>query len=238
MDIGTKLVDLRKKYRLKQADLANSLQVSPQAVSKWERGENYPDIFLIRKMARLFDVSTDHLLGLHEEDRDVFEATVFCSGLNRFAEKGRQLSAKELAQWVNVIFHRMTDVVVKHGGVPVKYTGDGFLCFFSGAGHADRALKAAREIDRTSAANGAVFFLHTGEVYFGLAGHPDYASKDIYGDAVNKAFLLLDAFSGKVRAGIGVSAQTKKLLKGDFKKVAGLSAPLLKERPEVYHAAR
>ena len=236
MNIGAKLQDIRKKYRLKQSDLANSLQVSPQAVSKWERGENYPDIFLIRKIAALFDVSIDFLLGLHEEEKDVFEATVLCSGLNRFAEKGRELSAKELVRWVNVIFHRMTEAAIRHGGVPVKYTGDGFLCFFSGAGHADRAMKAAREIDRTSAANGTVLFLNTGEVYFGLAGHPDYATKDIYGNAVNKAFLLLDAFSRRVRSGIGVSVETKKQLKGDFRKVPGLSVPLLKEKVEAFQA--
>ncbi len=240
MTISVKLKELRKKFRLKQTDLANSLRVSPQAVSKWERDENYPDIFLIKKIASLFDVSIDYLLGSYEEGRDVFEATVFCSSLNRFAEKGGRLSAKELAQWTNVLFHHMTDVALKHGGVPVKYTGDGFLCFFSGAGHAERAVKAAKEIDRTSAGRETVIFLHAGEVYFGLAGHPDYASRDIYGDTVNKAFLMLGAFSKKVQKGVGVSAETKVASRGKhtFRKISGLSSPLLKDRPDVYQVTK
>lgn len=235
MKISVKLKELRKKFRLKQTDLANSLQVSPQAVSKWERDENYPDIFLIKKISHLFDVSLDYLLGAYEEDREVFEATVFCSSLNHFAQKGRNLSAKELAKWANAVFYHMTEIVLKHGGVPVKYTGDGFLCFFSGGGHGDRALKAAQDVDRTQADNGTVIFLHSGEIYFGLAGHPDYASRDIYGQTVNKAFLVMDAFSKKVKNGVGISEEVRRRLKGEihFGKT-GLGVPRLKEKIMVY----
>lgn len=213
MTISEKLKELRLKFGLKQTDLANSLRVTPQAVSKWERGQNYPDLFLIKKIAGLFDVSTDHLLGMLEERKDVFEATVFSSSVNRFAEKGKRLTAKELALWTNGVFHSMTETALQHGGVPVKYTGDGFLCFFSGVGHRDRAVKAACDVDRLHADKETVIFLHAGEIYFGLAGHPDYASRDIYGDTVNEAFLMRDAFARKVKRGVGVSRAVEKGLK-------------------------
>ncbi len=61
---GEKLKRLRNKFSLKQLDLANSLQVSPQAVSKWERDENFPDILTIKKIAHLFDVTVDELVGM------------------------------------------------------------------------------------------------------------------------------------------------------------------------------
>jgi transcriptional regulator with XRE-family HTH domain len=236
MKISLKLKELRKKFGLKQTDLANSLRVSPQAVSKWERDENYPDLFLLKKISGLFDVSIDHLLGIHEENREVFEATVFCSGLNEFAKKGQAITAKELAQWANVIFHHMTDIVLRYGGVPVKYTGDGFLCFFSGAEHRDRAVKAARDIDRIHVGKETVIFLHAGEIYFGMAGHPDYASRDIYGDTVNKTFLGMDAFSKRVRQGVGISEKVKEHLKGRFslRKIPRLAVPRLNENIAVY----
>ncbi len=236
MKISEKLKTLRKKFGLKQIDFANSLSVTPQAVSKWERDENYPDIFILKKISSLFDVSVDYLLGIYDEKRDVFEATVFCSSLNRFAQKGENLSAKELADWTNIIFHNMTETVLKYGGVPVKYTGDGFLCFFSGIEHRDRAFKAARDIDRINTDKDFVLFLHAGEIYFGMVGHRDYASRDIYGDAVNKSFLIMDVFSKKVKRGIGITGEVKDYLKTKygFKKSIPLHLPRLKESKSVY----
>ena len=236
MKLGQKIKELRKKFGLKQIDLANSLRVSPQAVSKWEKDENFPDIYLIRKIASLFDISLDNLLGLHEENRDVFEATVCCSSLNHFADKAKRLSAKELAQWTNVVFQHMTDIVLRNGGVPVKYTGDGFLCFFSGIGHTDRAFKAACDIDRINADKDIIIFLNRGDIYFGLVGHPDYASKDIYGDAVNRAFLIMDEFSKKVRKGVGLTGGVKKFIKEakGLKLLKSFEVPVLKERITVY----
>lgn len=236
MEISHRLRELRSKFRLKQTDLANSLGVTPQAVSKWERGQNFPDLFLVRRIAALFDVSTDYLLGMHEESRDIFQATVFCSSLNRFAEKGKRLSAKELALWTNVVFHHMTDIVLKQGGIPVKYTGDGFLCFFSGRAHSKRAAQAARDVDRIHTDKQTVIFLHSGEIYFGLAGHPDYASRDIYGDTVNQTFLMMNAFSGKVRRGVGVSAEVMKRAEGkmSFRKLPPFLVPNLHEKISVY----
>ncbi len=57
-----------KKYRLAknltQEDLANFLNITPQSVSKWERGETYPDITLLPALANIFDTSIDLLIGM------------------------------------------------------------------------------------------------------------------------------------------------------------------------------
>ena len=62
--ISDNLKELRKKKNNTQEDLAEFLSVSITAVSKWERGECYPDIELIPKIASYYEVSVDDLLGV------------------------------------------------------------------------------------------------------------------------------------------------------------------------------
>ena len=58
--------ELRVKKGVTQEQLATHLTVSSQAVSKWERGEGYPDITLLPRIALYFGVSIDDLFGINE----------------------------------------------------------------------------------------------------------------------------------------------------------------------------
>ena len=51
--VGERIRQRRGQVGLRQRDLADALQLSAQAVSKWERGENAPDIGLLHDLARL-----------------------------------------------------------------------------------------------------------------------------------------------------------------------------------------
>ena len=63
MNIGIKIRELRKAINLTQEQLATSLNISAQAVSKWEMGLSYPDITMIPTLAGLFKVSIDDLFN-------------------------------------------------------------------------------------------------------------------------------------------------------------------------------
>jgi len=60
--VGNFIRELRKKNNLTQKSLANKYGVTYQAVSKWERGINIPDIALLREMSKDFDVSLEDIL--------------------------------------------------------------------------------------------------------------------------------------------------------------------------------
>ena len=63
MEFGSILRQLRIEAGLTQSDLADELNVTNQAISKWERGDNYPEITLLPRLASRFRVSVDMLLG-------------------------------------------------------------------------------------------------------------------------------------------------------------------------------
>lgn len=60
--IGFRISVLRKKAGLSQAELADKLSISAQAVSKWENGKNLPDIDLFCELAWLFNTTVDQLI--------------------------------------------------------------------------------------------------------------------------------------------------------------------------------
>ncbi len=61
--IHEQIMFYRKRRGMTQAELAASLGVSSQAVSKWETGRSCPDIQLLPQLAAIFGISADELLG-------------------------------------------------------------------------------------------------------------------------------------------------------------------------------
>ena len=60
----------RREMDLTQEELAAKIGISPQSVSKWERNDGYPDITLLPKIANLFEISIDTLLGNDEAAKE------------------------------------------------------------------------------------------------------------------------------------------------------------------------
>lgn len=64
---GDILRELRKDYKMTQAELAERLSLSPLTISAYECGRSVPDDTTKVKIARIFNVSLDYLLGLIRE---------------------------------------------------------------------------------------------------------------------------------------------------------------------------
>ena len=64
IDLKNTLRTLRRQKNVTQEDLANYLGITPQSVGKWERGEGYPDITLLPKIALYFGITVDELLNV------------------------------------------------------------------------------------------------------------------------------------------------------------------------------
>ena len=69
--LGKRIAALRKQKDLRQDDIDQLLDVSPQAVSKWENDQTCPDIGLLPKLAQILGVTTDELLSGKQELQEV-----------------------------------------------------------------------------------------------------------------------------------------------------------------------
>jgi len=74
-----RIADLRKKAKVTQQELADSIGVSFQTISKWETGVNLPDVTILPLLADYFKVSTDQLLGLKPLDGEKYIPDMNCT---------------------------------------------------------------------------------------------------------------------------------------------------------------
>lgn len=72
--IGNKIAEARKKINLSQAELAQQISISPQAVGKWERGESMPDITTLNRLAAIFKVDLNYFSDSFQTDATVITA--------------------------------------------------------------------------------------------------------------------------------------------------------------------
>lgn len=97
---GNKISQLRKQNNMTQKELAELLFVTDKAVSKWERGMNFPDLMTLEKVARIFDTSVLELLGIerHTNEQVVAEIADIAN-----SEKQSLLAEIRWRDWLNVI---------------------------------------------------------------------------------------------------------------------------------------
>ena len=75
MKLSDKLIELRKTKGWSQEDFAEKLDVSRQAISRWENGTALPDAQNILRIVKLFNISADYLLDdNYEEETDSFSS--------------------------------------------------------------------------------------------------------------------------------------------------------------------
>jgi len=92
---SSRLAYYRKRAGLKQEELAVQLNVTPQAVSKWENG-SFPDGTLLPKIAEILNISLDILFGLKEEEPEPDYLQEYIKKLSELEEKDRTEQAIEL----------------------------------------------------------------------------------------------------------------------------------------------
>ncbi len=73
MNFGVRLKALRKSSGMSRSQLAEQLNVSVSAIIKYESGSRYPDMDTLRRIAIIFKVTTDYLLGLDTSEKNFLD---------------------------------------------------------------------------------------------------------------------------------------------------------------------
>lgn len=103
--LGANIASYRKRLSMTQAGLAERLNYTDKAVSKWERGESMPDVLTLVQLAELFEVTVDDLLAdpkaLPEKNGIVVEKMEKAveKTLKRKADKNSILGLSSLLVW-------------------------------------------------------------------------------------------------------------------------------------------
>lgn len=122
--LGKNIAAYRKRLGLTQAGLAEKLNYSDKAVSKWERGESVPDVLTLVQLAEQFEVTVNDLLvdpaELPEELGKLEKAMSQVSekALKRKANKNVILALSSLLVWFVALFFY---VVISSFGVPYSW---------------------------------------------------------------------------------------------------------------------
>ena len=109
---GAKIAEARKGKGLTQNDVAEALHVSVSAVSKWERGLNYPDLALMEPLADFLDMSVSELLGLESESADAV-----IKNITEISEMEKEGSEKGTKRKIIILFSAMIAFLVLSWGI-------------------------------------------------------------------------------------------------------------------------
>lgn len=87
MTFSEKILHLRKSKGMSQEELAEKLDISRQAISRWEMGTAQPDVQNVIQIAKLFGVSTDYLIMDEKETEEVLSDDTTDKEIKQFSPK-------------------------------------------------------------------------------------------------------------------------------------------------------
>ena len=97
MSFGKTIKKLRRDRDMTQESLAEILSISPQAISRWETDMAMPDISLIPPLCRLFDVTSDELLGI-DRSRKQTAIEAICDQADQYSSRGYLEKARDILE--------------------------------------------------------------------------------------------------------------------------------------------
>ena len=131
--IGNFLKNLRKEKGITQEMLAEKLNVSGRTVSRWETGNNMPDISLLIELAEFYDISIPEIVnGERKNEKMNEEVKEVAQTLSEYADFEKENLIKKIqSQSIIGVIALMIYCILDFGGMPEKHTLLRYLSSYS-----------------------------------------------------------------------------------------------------------
>lgn len=93
--LGSRISACRQNKNMTQEEMASRLGITPQALSKWERGISLPDVSMLASLSYLLSVSVDYLLGTESRENEKDQSEEYRFGESQLEIALRSTSAQE-----------------------------------------------------------------------------------------------------------------------------------------------
>lgn len=126
MNIGDVIKNKRQKMNMTQAELAEKLNVTPQAVSRWEMGVSYPDIAMVPLLSEVLWASADELLGIipahkvWEESGQMYVRVEDLAPIRAFREEGEARKGQGTEDSDPILNQSQADSIFDHVPDPIS----------------------------------------------------------------------------------------------------------------------
>ena len=139
MSLGERISELRKQAQMSQYDLAKAVEVSRQAVSKWENGQAYPDVMNLIALSEILDTDVEYLAtGRRTYGRRPPVVIKTTETVEKVVEKPvlvekvvKQVVEKPVVEYVEKpVFKKVTRVKYLRNPMEVAFVG--VICFLIG----------------------------------------------------------------------------------------------------------
>lgn len=117
---GENIKRLRREKELTQETLAEFLGVTFQSVSKWERGESFPDITMLPDIADFFKISVDELLGVNKAERE----KEIAEKLTKYDNLTDSVRMREIITLLKAKYPNDFRVLIRYLGCLVRFSED------------------------------------------------------------------------------------------------------------------
>ena len=114
---GKFIAELRKEKNLTQKDLANKLNVSDKAISRWETGKGFPDVDSLQALSSFFDVTINELLSGEKAETKTIEEIAEENIIYAITETEKSKKAKKSTIALSVIVSLVLLIPLLKGGI-------------------------------------------------------------------------------------------------------------------------
>ncbi len=189
-DCGKFISDLRKEKKLTQKELAEKLNVSDKAISRWETGKGFPDVNSLVSLSEFFEVSVNELLAGKQVESENISEIADKNVIVAFENKEKEVKKKKFQTVLCII---LLSVILLPPAIPTfMYLTDNIILFIKNYMSFDNLSEFIVAVTVSVLLTATGFVVRKGHIsIFHSYHYKNVVDKEGYCKAMGKTFMLM-----------------------------------------------